>query len=139
MLRVADPAVAAAKFTSRAQAAAPQYASGVANAQQSWQTNTAAAAQTWADGVSGAVTDGRFAKGVANAGPKYLAGSTGKGATRYGPGVAQAGPAWQTGVTPFLNVLKNLQLPPRQPKGNPANIARVSAVADALRQAKLAM
>jgi hypothetical protein len=36
-------------------------------------------------------------------------------------------------------VLKNLTLPPRQPKGNPANLSRVQAVTDALRQAKLAM
>jgi hypothetical protein len=42
------------------------------------------------------------------------------------------------GVTPYLNTIAALNLPPRQAKGNPANYQRVQAVGDALRAKKLA-
>lgn len=137
-LNVKDASAAAQKFVTRAQAAGGDYKAGVQNAGQRWQANTAAAEQTWGAGVNDAVSRGAFGKGVAKAGAgKYADNASGKGALRYPQGVQQAGPTWQANVQPFLQTLSGLNLPPRQPKGNPANYARVQAVGDALRAQKL--
>lgn len=137
MIAVKSAAASAALFVQRASAAGAQYTAGVQNAGQLWQANTAAAAPNWAAGVQQAITDGRFASGVQGATQKYQTNAAGKGARNYVPGVSAAGPAWQANTTPFLNVIANLTLPPKGPTGSPQNIQRVSAVADALRQAKL--
>lgn len=138
-IKVKDAASSAAKFVSRAQTAAPDYAKGVQGAGQTWATNTANSQDTWAQGVQAAVQNGRFQKGVAKAGPtKYETNAAGKGAQRYGPGVAAAGPAWQQGTQPFLDTIASLTLPARRPKGDPGNFARSQAVADALRKKKVA-
>lgn len=138
-IKVKDPTTSAAKYAQRAQAAAPAYATGVSTAGQLWQTNTLAAEPTWVAGVQDAVTNGRFANGVNGSSAKYQANASGVGAQRYGPGVAAAGPAWQKGVTPYLNTIAALTLPPRQPKGNPANYTRSQMVGDALRALKVSL
>ena len=128
----------ATKWSSRAQAAGPDYAAGVKATTKDWAGLTAAAASNWSDGVSQAVADGRFARGVQQAGtPKWQAAAAGKGSQRYPQGVGGAGPAYTAGFGPFLQVIQNLTLPPRSPKGSPNNIQRVSAVAAALHSKKI--
>lgn len=138
-VRVKDVTMSSAKYVQRAQAAGPAYQAGVAAAGPTWQTNTVAAQSTWAAGVADAANRQAFSKGVQAAGAsKYEANASGKGAQRYPQGVATAQSSWQTGVQPYMSVIAGLNLPPRQPKGNPANYARVQAVADALRAKKVA-
>lgn len=137
-IKVKDAAAAAQKFVTRAQAAAPDYANGVANAGGSWAQNTKAAADSYAAGVQQAISNNRFANGVnQNAQNKYQTRASGVGAQRFGPGVAASKDSWASGVQPYLTTIANITLPPRQPKGSPANYARVQAVGDALRQKKL--
>lgn len=137
-VRVKDVAMSAQKFVSRAQAASGDYKTGVSNAGQRWHDAAKASSDTWKAGVQDAVGRNAFATGVDKAGPaKYQDNATNKGSQRYGPGVAAAQATWQNNVSPFLNVIAGLNLPTRQPKGNPANYARVQAVGDALRAAKL--
>lgn len=138
-IKVKDAASAATKFVQRGQAAAADYTKGVAGAGDSWAQNTAAAADTYAQGVQEGISRNAFSKGVAKAGPqKFVTNSTTKGAQRYPQGIATAGPAWQDGTAPYLQVLSGLTLPPRRPKGDPGNMARVSAVTEALRKKKVA-
>jgi hypothetical protein len=127
----------ATKFATRAAAAGPAYTAGVTNAGQKWQQNTITSAPNWAAGVQLAISDGRFVNGVTGSATKYQTNASTKGARNYVPGVQAAGPTWQAKTTPFLNVIANLTLPPKAPTGSPANIQRVSIIADALRQAKL--
>lgn len=137
-LKVKDAATAATKFVQRAQAAAPDYAKGVTGAGNTWQAHTAAASDAWGAGVQAAVANGRFGKGVARVGgQKWETASAGKGAQRYPQGVAQAGPAWQANTGPYLDTIASLNLPPRRPKGDPANYQRSQMVADALRKKKV--
>lgn len=137
-LKVKAAADAAAKFVNNAQAAAPAYGKGVANAGGTWAANTAAAADSWQQGVTQAAANGRFSAGVNQQSQnKYQTRASGVGVQRYPTGVAQAGPAYQTAVAPYLNTLQNLTLPPRQPRGSASNIQRVVAVANALRAQKL--
>lgn len=137
-ISVKDAATAAKKFVTRAQAAGPDYATGVANAGAKWATNTKASADAWQQGVSQAAAAGRFAGGVnATSTNKFQTRASGVGSQRYPQGVAGSADAWQTNTTPYLNTIAALNLPARQPKGSPANYARVQAVGDALRAKKL--
>lgn len=137
-LKVKDAASAATKFVQRAQAAAPDYTKGVTGAGSTWQAHAAAASDAWGQGVQAAVAGGRFVKGVnAAGGGKWEAAATTKGAQRYPQGVATAGPAWQANTGPYLDVISSLNLPPRRPKGDPANFQRAQMVADALRKKKV--
>ncbi len=138
-VKVKDAGASATKFANRASAAAGDYAAGVQGAGQSWQTATAASGDAYAQGVTAAISRKAFEGGVAKAGAaKYTANASGKGAQRYPQGVSAAGPAWQASVTKYLQVIANLQLNPRRPKGDPANLTRVQQVTQALRAAKLA-
>lgn len=137
-IQVKPIAQIASKWSSRAQAAAPDYKAGVSSTQKDWAGLTAASAESWAGGVTQAVADGRFGKGVTQAGTaKWKSASESKGAQRYGPGVASAQSAYQTGFQPFADVLSSLTLPARGPKGSPQNYQLVQAVGTALHQKKI--
>ncbi len=138
-IRIKDTASLARKFIQRAAAAAGDYKDGVQAAGQDWATNTEASEDIYEAGVQGAISDKRFGKGVRAAGAvKYTEKATTLGAQRYPAGVQAAESAWSKGVGPFLDVIKGLTLPPRRPKGDPANYARAQFVGEALRAAKLA-
>src|SRR5487761_2555441 len=128
----------ATKWSTRAQAAGPDYSAGVKTTTKDWAALTAAAADNFAAGVSQAVADGRFAKNVVAAGtPKWQSAAAGKGAQRYPTGVASGGPAYTSGFSPSLQPIQNPTLPPRSPRGSPNNIQRVSAITSALHQKKI--
>ena len=137
-ISVTDAGTAAAKYVQRAQSAAPDYQKGVQGAGASWQANSVAANEAYVQGVQQAASQGRYAKGVTAAGgAKYEQKAATVGAQRYPQGVAGAGPAWQQNTAPYLSTISALTLPPRRPKGDPANIARVQMVTDALRKKKV--
>jgi len=137
-LMVKDAASSATKFVQRAQAAAPDYAKGVAGAGARWAAATAGANDSYVAGVTAAANAGRFKKGVEAAGPaKYETAATGKGAQRYAPGIQLAGPNWQNKTSPYLDTIASLTLPPRRPKGDPSNYVRSQAVGEALRKKKV--
>jgi hypothetical protein len=137
-IQTKDITTIAAKWSTRAQAAGPDYTAGVKTTTKDWAGLTTAAAPNWSQGVSEAVSSGRFAKGVTAAGTdKWRNAASGKGAQRYPTGVAAGGPAYNAGFNPFLTTIQNVNLPPRSPRGSPNNIQRVSAIADALHAKKL--
>jgi hypothetical protein len=137
-IQIKSPDAVAKKYATRGAAAGADYAAGVATPRQDWATATEAAQSTWGAGVQQAISNGSFSKGVAKAGtPKWQRKASGVGAQRYGPGVQAAQGDYQTAVSPFLDVLRNLTLPPRNPKGDPGNIQRVAVVAAALRAKKI--
>jgi hypothetical protein len=136
-MQVKDAATVAAKWAQRAGAAGQAYTSGVTTTQKDWATDTAAAASSWAQGVTTAATNGTFASGVQKAGTaKWKTKASTVGAQRYPTGVAAAQPFYQTGITPVLQTLASLTLPPRGPKGDPSNLNRVSVIDTALRKLK---
>jgi len=138
-IKVKSSAEATAKFTGRAAAAAGDYQRGVAAAGEDWQRNTVAAADNYGTAVQEAITRGAFARGVSKAGgAKFAAKAADVGARRFPEGVRAGGPAFEAGVAPHLQTIAGLTLPPRRPKGDPANIERVSTITEALRRRKLA-
>lgn len=137
-IRIKDTGTLAKKFVRNASAAAGDYKDGVAQSGQDWQTNTAGSGDNWAAGVQQAIGDGRFVRGVQDAGAaKFVQRATTLGAQRYPTGVGAAEGEWAKNTQPALDVLKSLNLPPRRPKGDPGNQARANAVAVALRAMKV--
>ena len=128
----------ASKWSQRSNAAGADYAAGVKNTTKDWAGITANAGPAWEAGVQTAVTNKRFSRGVQQAGTdKWRNAASTTGAQRYPQGVSNAGPAYNAGFSPFLAVIASVTPPPRQPRGNPANLQRVSAFADALHNKKV--
>jgi hypothetical protein len=127
-------------YVTRAGAAGAAYTAGVQAPRQPWAAATSAAATTWANGVSAAVTDGRFAKGVNNAGDAtWSSGCINVGAARYPGGIAAGKNKYSAKISPYLTAISNLTLPARLPKGDPGNVQRVAAIDAALRALKLSL
>lgn len=124
-----DTGTLAQKFVTRAGAAVGDYKAGVQAAGGDWETATKAAESSYEQGVQESIAQKRFGKGVSGAGGKYQKNATELGATRYQPGVANAQGAWAAGVSPYLEKLKSLQLPPKGPRRSPQNQQRANMVA----------
>jgi len=140
MPKTLDPNAIASKWNQRASAAAPAYTTGVNNPRVDYATATTAAEGTWEQGVTSAIGRKAFSAGVKRAGTqKWQAAAAGKGSQRYPGGVAAGQPNYQSGVTPYLQVLSTLSLPLRGPKGAANNLQRVSAVDTALNNKKMSI
>lgn len=114
------------------------YIQGVQNPRTSWQQATTAAEGNYQAGVQQAIAEKRFGKGVAKAGDqKWQSKAVTLGGQRFGPGVQEGVSAYQSGFAPYQQVIESTQLPPRFPKGDPRNLARVGAIATALRNKKI--
>jgi len=110
---------------------------GVEAPRRDWAKATAAAEQNYNEGIDAARAEGRFGKGVARAGTaKWQAKTITKGVGRWGEGVRAATEDYEKGFAPYHDTIKSLQLPPRGPKGDPRNIDRVAAIAQALHNRK---
>jgi len=127
----------ATKFAQRAAGAAPAYASGIKAPRRDWATEAKASEGAYNSGVQAAIAAGNFGKGVASAGTgKWQERASTVGSQRYPQGVSNAGGAWQSGFSPFADVLSRLALPARGNKGAAQNVERVRAVDTAFHDAK---
>lgn len=114
------------------------YRVGVQNPRRPWADATIQAANSWAAGVQAAVANGTWQAGVQKAGnTTWQQGALTVGVQRWAQGVQAAGDRYRAGFEPYANVIRATDLPARGPKGDPANIERVRAIATALHQAKL--
>jgi len=137
-MQVKDAGSVAKKWAARAGAAGGDYASGVAAPRVDWAQATSAAAPAWAQGTAQAASNGSFAKGVNAAGTdKWKRKASGVGAQRYTGGVTAAQPDYTAAITPVLQTIASVNLPPRAPKGDPSNLQRVAAITSALRKMKV--
>lgn len=129
--------VIAAKWATVTPQRAGDYEAGVQQPRKDWARQAGAAADAWAAGVQQAVQNKSFAKGVSKAGtPKWQEGAVQKGVPRWGPGVQLAQDTYAAGFAPYREAIARVQLPPRYARRDPRNLARVTAVVDALKRAK---
>jgi len=135
-LKVRTAQASADKFKRNAGGASDAYKTGVSTAGPDWLAHTAASSDVYAQATTDAISRGAFAKGVAKAGAtKYTDRATNLGAGRYVSGITAGAAQYQAGIQPYLDVLSNLQLPPKHVKGQ--NQERANAVAIALRSKKI--
>jgi len=114
------------------------YKIGVETPRRDWAEATGAAESAYNEGVTQAIADSRFGKGVSAAGtPKWKEKALKKGVPRWGEGVRLAKDDYARGFGPYRDVIESTSLPPRYPKGDPRNIERVAVLAAALRAKKV--
>lgn len=127
-----------ASWVTGAAQGATNYRKGVSNSAVDWEGPTADAQDNWKQGVSLAAAGNSFENGVRRAGnTKWRNRSVELGAQRFSQGVAAATDEFRSGFEPYLDILRNINLPPRGPRGSAANIARVTAVTEPLHQERL--
>lgn len=117
---------------------ADSYKEGIESTTKDWADATAAAEGNYETGVTTAIAQKRFSKGVRDAGTsKWKTNALAKGPTRFGEGVRLAEDAYRTGFQPYRETILNTTLPDRLPKGDPGNIERVRIMAEALHAKRL--
>lgn len=126
------------KWARVAAASQAEYEEGVRNPKKDWASATAAAEDAYTKGIQQAVAQKRFGKGVKAAGSeKWQKNAIEKGPGRWAQGIGLSQSAYETGFGPYRSVIERTTLPPRGPKGDPANIQRVALLAKALHEEKL--
>lgn len=114
------------------------YIEGVRTTRKDWEAETLAAAENYAIGVTQAIAENRFERGVAKSGTeKWRRNTVEKGGTRWGQGVRLGGAEYARGFAPYRDELEAIDLPPRGPRGDPRNIERVRVIAERLHALKL--
>jgi len=138
MANIKPIATIAQKWATVTPGRSSDYESGVKDTSVDWAGPTAAAESSWSDGVTSAIGEGRFSRGVSKAGTsKWRRKASDVGVSRWGPGVRAAQADYQAGFTPYREVIAGVALPPRYARGDPRNIDRVAKVATALHEAKI--
>lgn len=139
MAEIAGVDVIAGKWARVTPTRTADYEEGVRNPRKDWQRTTLAATDAWKAGVQESITKGTWAKGVSRAGAAgWQAGAIEKGVPRWGPGVQVAEPKYAAGFAPYRAAIAAVTLPPRFARRDPRNMARVTAIVDALVKAKMA-
>lgn len=114
------------------------FQSGVTSPKKDWATSAKAAEGSYEAGVTTAIGNKRFSKGVDKAGTgKWKDKTLAVGVSRWGPGVTAAVDDYEKGFAPYRDVIEKTTLPPRRMAGDPANIDRVRVLAAALNAAKV--
>jgi len=129
----------AAKWMQVSSQRSADYEQGVRNPRRDWMASTAAAATAYADGVSDAIADGRWSRGINKAGTaKWMANTIALGIPRWPQGIRNAQPAYRAGFEPYHAVITRTTLPPRYGRGDTRNYQRSQVMGDALHAARLA-
>ena len=109
------------------------YEAGVRAPKTDWMQSTLAAEDSYQTGVTQAIAQKSFGKGVRAAGTeKWQKGAIEKGTQRWGPGVGMAQGAYAAGFAPYQAAIERLTLPPRFARRDPRNLQRVKAVVDVM-------
>ena len=140
MAAIRDVATIAQTWADVTPQRAPQYEAGVKAPLRDWKASTLAAADAWKTGVTRAVADGSFTKGVNRVGTAgWQEGAVTKGPSRGSQGVTLARPKYEKAFAPYVAAIKALVLPPRFARRSPQNMARVQAVVDAMIKTKVGL
>jgi len=114
------------------------YTNGVSDSSVDWEGPTKAGENNYKEAVIKAANEGRFGRGVANAGnEKWRRKTIEVGPSRWASGVSAAGPDYEKGMAPVLSTLSGISYPSRYPAGDPRNLERVKAENEALHRLKI--
>ena len=121
------------KWARNSASAGPSYKEGTASPRRPWEASAIEGEGNYEAGVTAAIADKRFSAGIQKAGQaRYDSGVREKGLSRYTQAVVlkSSQDRYKTGFDPYADAIRQVDLPPRQPKGQ--NIGRVRAIQDAL-------
>lgn len=138
MAEIKSMAAISEKWTRVTPQRTTDYQKGIENPRRDWETETTAARDNWKAGVDAAAAKGLFVKGVSEAGTKkWKEKSLAKGPGRFAEGVALAGPDYERGFAPYREAISRVDLGPKFPRRDPRNLDRVKKVVNALVAEKL--
>ena len=135
-IRMPSPAAASEKWSRVTQTRQADYKEGVQGAGAAYQEGVSGAADIYAQGVQMAISEGRYASGVAGKGSKYASKASTVGPARWAQGVSGSRSDYEGGVARSFSAVASVSLPPKGAKGSPQNLARVAAVVEAQRAAR---
>lgn len=126
------------KFAQGVKAGVSAYKEGVARPRRDWQSATLAAEEAYDRGVSDAVAERRFSKGVSEVSTaEWQRQATTLGARNFGPGAAAAAEKYARRVRPYLDIIESVELGEKVPGDVEGNIdRRLLPIARALSDAK---
>ena len=137
MAKVKSMADTKEKWMRKVGVAGPDYTAGVTDPAVDWEGPTKAGESNYEEGVTKAIADKRFGRGVSEAGnEKWRRKTVDVGPGRWTSGVAAAGPEYEKGMGPVLSTLAAITYPKRYPAGDPRNLERVRAENEALHRLK---
>lgn len=135
-IKVPSATDVADKWNRRVSTAGDDYKNGVEDPSVDWEGPAKASEDTYKEGVIKAANEGRFARGIVNAGnTKWRKNTTEKGPGRWTEGVSNAKPDYESGMGKVLGAIGSVSLPKRYPAGDDRNIDRVRAVTKAVHNA----
>jgi len=127
-----------AKFIERAGSASGLYKSGSEQTTKDQSVRAIAAKAIYQQALTASFSRDAFAKGLQKSGKSgWLRGIQEKGAERYAPGIAVSGSKYATNSGKYDTARQAADNMPRGTKGSSTNLARVTAVVNALRAVKL--
>jgi len=139
MVKVKPIDVVVKKWQERASVASDDYKFGIENPKRDWASATERAFDAWQKGIQQAIAERRFVGGVRSAGSeKWRKKALEVGADRYATGIRAAIDEYNAKMSEVLRVIEGVTLPERGAKGDPKNIERVRAIADALHKYAIA-
>lgn len=128
-----------AKWARVAAVSQTEYEDGVRNPRRDWAETARASEANYERGVQQSITRKSYGKGIGKAGTgKWQERTLKKGPQRWAEGINLSQSNFEAGFSPYREVIQRTALPQRGPKGDPKNIQRVAALADALHREKLA-
>jgi len=114
------------------------YKIGVQAPKRSWSDSALKQKETWKQAITAAAQAGLYEKGIQRAGDDgWKQQALAKGPSRFAEGVMISADKYEENFQPYAEEIQRVSLPPRMPKGDPRNIERVKAIADALRKKKI--
>jgi hypothetical protein len=127
----------AEKMVRNAGAASGEYVSGAEQTTKDQSSAAIAAKGNYQAALTASFARGAFEKGLAKSGKAgWLAGVRAKGQDRFATGVAAGGSKYAANSAKYDSARGAAASLPRGVKGSPTNIARVTAVVNALRTTK---
>lgn len=137
-MKIKSSAEIAKKWAQVTPARARQWEEEVrATPDETWAGAAIAGAPNYDQGVSQAIADGRFAKGVEANRTKWKRKALAVGPARFGTGVRAAEPDMAQGYAPYREIISAMELTPKGPRGAPGNYDRVRQIGEALHDARV--
>ena len=138
MPKVKSAAAITEKWQRVAQTRSSDFEAGVKEPGVDWQRATETARPAYEEGIQTAIARNSFGKGVAAAGnTRWQRQTVELGVARWAPGVRAATAAMEAGMERVVKVIETTSLPPRGPRGDPRNMQRAAAMAEALAKARI--
>jgi hypothetical protein len=128
-IKVKDIGTTVTKWTTVTPARSADYVAAAKVAGDDWERNALAAAAAYRAAVTAGNIDKMFTGGIRRVGAeKYNRKVEAVGETRFSQGITAGAPDYEKGVAPYLDLMRGLTLPDRQPRGSEANLARVRTI-----------